>query len=106
MYCRKKCMKMLDEMGFRPTRSGTEYIAQGVERVMADRRASMTKDIYPGIAAAVGRSPKAIERAMRSALEDAQNNPDWEWQWGRIGGWDNPTNREVLHRLARALDED
>lgn len=81
-------------------------MALGVEMMCANRGSSMMGDIYPGIAAAVGRSPQAIERAMRSALQDAQESPGWAYHWRQLGGWGEATNRELLLRIARIQHED
>ena len=105
MYCRKKCNQMLDNLGFKERYKGTEYIRAGVAMVCAQRDASMTKDIYPALARMADTTPASIERSMRTALRAAQESPVWEDEWRRLGGWDFPTNNEVLRRLAREMDE-
>ena len=101
MICRQKLYRTMDELGYREAMKGTEYIRLGVEMVDKDRRAMMCKDIYPGIAKATGDSPVRIERAMRAATAAAQRNPLWSMSWREIGGWNDPTNAEVIRRLAR-----
>lgn len=81
-------------------------MALGVEMMCANRGSSMMGDIYPGIGAAVGRSPQAVERAMRAALQAAQESPAWAYHWRQLGGWGDATNRELLLRIARAQNAD
>ena len=105
MYCRKKCSQMLDNLGFKEAYRGTEYVRMGVEMVLANRAASMTKDIYPTLAKATDSTPASVERSMRTALRAAFDSPGWDEEWRRLGGWDYPTNNEVLRRLAREMED-
>ena len=105
MYCRKKCNEMLDNLGFKESYRGTDYLRAGIAMVCARRDLSMTKDIYPALARAAERSPAAIERSIRSALRAAMDSPVWEGEWRRLGGWDDPTNSEVMRRIAREMED-
>lgn len=105
MICKSKLNKNLDALGFRESTPGTDYIRMACEIVDKQRDAMMCKEIYPGIAKAVGRTPAAVERCMRSAIEVAMRSPAWEIAWRELGGWGHPTNGEVIRRLARESDE-
>lgn len=105
MYCRKKCNEMLDNLGFKEGYRGTDYIRAGVAMVCAQRSLSMTKDLYPALARATETSPAAVERSIRTAVNAAMDSPMWEDEWRRLGGWDHPTNNEVIRRLAREMEE-
>lgn len=101
MICNNKLIATMDRLGFAEHLSGTEYIRTGVAMVDKDRSISMTKELYPALGRAVGKSPSAIERSIRSALESARQSPVWDSGWAGIGGTNRPTNAELLHRLAR-----
>lgn len=105
MYSRKKCNELMDGLGFKESYRGTDYFRTGVAMVCAQRNISMTKELYPALARATDTTPAAVERCMRSALEAATESPMWDYNWRRMGGWDCPTNSEVLRRLAREMDE-
>lgn len=105
MYCRKKCNELMDGLGFKESYRGTDYFRTGVAMVCAKRNISMTKELYPALARAADTSPAAVERSMRFALEAATESPMWDHNWRSLGGWDHPTNNEVLRRLAREMDE-
>lgn len=97
---------VMDRLGFRESFRGTAYIREAVGMAMRDRDVMMSKDIYPAIAAAAGRSPAAIERAMRTAIQGAMKAPQWDAEWREIGGWGTPTNGEIVRRIARECRED
>ena len=101
MICKKKLNRNMDALGFRESHPGTEYIRMAVQMVDKQRDSMMCKEIYPGIAKATGRTPGAIERGMRIAIDAAMRSPMWENEWREMGGWGHPTNAEVIRRLAR-----
>lgn len=101
MICKQKLYKTMDNLGFAEALPGTEYIRAGVAMVDAKRSAMMCKDIYPALSKAANTSPAAIERAMRTAISRATRSPNWEYEWRSIGGWNQPSNSEVIRRLAR-----
>lgn len=98
--------KHLDRLGYPAACTGTDYIATAITICLADRDARMCKDIYPGIAAATGKSWASIERAMRTATDAAMRSPVWTAAWREIGGVNEPTNSEVCHRIAREIREE
>ena len=100
-------MRTMDKLGYAESTVGTRYIRQAVEIAANLAHAMMTKDIYPEIAKMNGVTPNAAERAMRTATEKARRSPSWEYNWREIGGWNEPTNSEVIFRLVReCYDED
>ena len=101
MICKKKLNEAMDRLGYSEANSGTEFTRAGVAMVEANRRAMMCKDIYPALAKAAGTTPTRVERCMRHATERAMRSPMWEHEWRELGGWNHPTNSEVLRRLAR-----
>ena len=106
MICKNKLNKNMDALGFRESMPGTEMVRMAVGIVDRERTAMMCKEIYPGIAKATGRTPAAVERGMRTAIEAAMRSPAWESAWREMGGWGRPTNSEVIRRLARDSNAD
>ena len=106
MICKKKLNECMDNLGFRESTPGTDFIRMGCDMVDKQRNAMLTKEIYPGIARATGRTPAAVERSMRTAIDAAMRSPTWESAWQQMGGWGHPTNNEVIRRLVREADAD
>lgn len=104
MICEKKLYRVMDDLGFRESNSGTEMIRQAVRIVDANRSAMMCKDVYPAIAG--GMNISRVERAMRAAIAAAQRSPGWSDGWAELGGWGYPTVSEMIRRLARAAQPD
>lgn len=103
----QKVIRTMDRLGYAESTVGTRYIRQAVEIAANQVRTMMTKDIYPEIAKMNGVTPMAAERAMRTATEKARRSPSWDYEWREIGGWNDPTNSEVIMRLVReCCDED
>ncbi len=69
--------RMMDKLGYAESTPGTQYIRDAVE-----------------IAA-------GMERAMRTATGKATRSPSWDFNWKELGGWNEPTNSEVIMRLLR-----
>lgn len=106
MICKQKLTRMMDGLGFREAMIGTEMIRQAVYIVDEDRAAMMCKDVYPTIATGLGTTSARVERAMRAAVAAAQRSPAWGEAWRELGGWNEPTNSEVVRRLARECQPD
>lgn len=106
MIDKQKLYKAMDGLGYRESLKGTEFIRQAAVIMATDRRAMMTKDVYPAIARAAGISPARVERAMRTATGAAMRSPGWGEAWRELGGWNHPTNAEVCARLARECDDE
>lgn len=94
-------MRTMDKLGFAESTIGTKYIRDAVDIAAHTHRAMMCKDVYPEIAKRYGITPAAAERAIRTAIEKATRSPFWEVNWRTIGGWNSPTNSEVIMRLLR-----
>ena len=101
----QKMCRMMDKLGYAESTPGTQYLRYAAELAATQTRAMMTKDIYPAVAKRYGISPAAAERAMRTATEKATRSPSWEWNWKELGGWNAPTNSEVIMRLARECSD-
>ena len=97
----QKVMRIMDKLGFAESTIGTRYIREAVKIAAGMTHAMMTKDIYPGVAKMYGITTCAAERCMRTAVEKARRSPNWEYNWREIGGWNDPTNAEVIMRLVR-----
>ena len=106
--CNKLDAIML-ELGHTENLRGTGYVRLGVE--MYEPGISMTKEVYPAIAAAANTTPSRVERAIRHSVESAWSRCDWEVQH-QFFGWSvdpekgKPTNGEYIARLARLCRED
>ena len=101
-----RLVRVMDQLGFAESTIGTKYIREAVEIASEVDRVMMTKHIYPAIAKAHGESAAGVERAIRTAISKATRSPMWEWQWRDIGGWNEPTNSEVIMRLTREVTPD
>lgn len=105
----KKMEKMLMEMGHPDNLLGTEYLRHAIPAYT--RGMSITKELYPGIARAVGTTPQRVERAIRHSIEVAWSRNDYEVQLRYFGGSidpqrGKPTNGEYIARLERLCRED
>ena len=99
----QKLYRLMDGLGYAESTPGTRFIRDAVEIAAGLDRAMMTKHIYPEIAKKYGMTNTAVERAIRTATEKATRSPNWEWNWREIGGWNSPTNSEVIMRLLREV---
>ena len=104
----QKLYRTMNGLGFAESTIGTKYIREAVEIAAELDRVMMTKHIYPAIGKAHGETPAVVERAIRTAISKATRSPMWDWAWREIGGWNDPTNSEVIMRLTREvqMDED
>lgn len=102
----QKLYRIMNGLGFAESTIGTKYIREAVELAADLDRVMMTKHIYPVIAKAHGEPASAVERAIRTAISKATRSPMWEWAWREIGGWNEPTNSEVIMRLLREVQND
>ena len=88
--------------------AGTEYLQIAVG--LYERDCSMTKEIYPGIAAAVGSTATRVERCMRHSIETAWIRGSMDAQQ-RIFGYTvdpkkgRPTVGEYIARMANYCRE-
>lgn len=64
---------LLLNMGFRPEIKGYHYILDAITIGFDISRDGITKVLYPGIAKKRGTTPQRVERAIRHAIEKAQD---------------------------------
>lgn len=89
-------------------RKGFRYSRMGVQLLAEDPTRQITKEVYPVIAKEFSTSSTAVEKAIRSAIEDAwkSGNRDLWRQYfppAPNGQIPKPTNTEFLSRIADAV---
>lgn len=109
-----KNIKKLDEMllscGLRDSMFGTDYVRWAV--MFYEPGMSMTKELYPAVASAVGSSSVRVERCIRSAIESGFSrcgcNSEVQEIFRNCIAPDKvrPTNCEFIARLAHLCSED
>ncbi len=86
---------------------GYRYISIATSFMMDDPGLAITKVVYPTVAAKCASSASCVERAIRSAIEDAWENRDnriWNVYFpNNVAHGQCPTNREFLSRIATYL---
>lgn len=103
-----KTDRILMELGHPERLAGTEYLRRGLE--MYRPGMSMTKELYPAIAKAVGSSPSRVERCMRHSIETAWSRGSMTAQL-RFFGYTvdpqkgRPTVGEYVAAMARRVHE-
>ena len=102
--CKKLDALMLD-LGFDDFVRGTQYIRQAVQIWDVLPHCSMTKKVYPEIAAVSDTTASRVERAMRHAIEKASLRGSarvWADAFGCSISVDSgkPTNGQFVARLA------
>ena len=103
-----KIDKMMRELGHPEHLLGTNYIRVAVDLYRPGM--SMTKELYPGIAAAVGSTPSRVERSIRHSIETAWQRGSTEVQL-RMFGYTvdpqrgKPTVSEYVATMARLIHE-
>ena len=102
---RQKVIRQMDSMGYAESTIGTRMIRDAVELVAENSRAMFCKDVYPALATKYGCKPADVERAMRTATTKARRSPSWDFAWRHLGGFNTPTNSEVVWRLVRECAE-
>ena len=98
---RQRVIRSMDALGYAESTIGTRMIRDAVQMVADDTRAMFCKDVYPALAKKYGCKPADVERAMRTATAKAKRSPSWDFQWRALGGFNTPTNGEVVWRLVR-----
>lgn len=104
-----KLDETLLDLGYPAHLSGTEYIRTAC-RVYRPGQ-SITRELYPAIAAAHDTTPNRVERAIRHATEIAFCRCDYQTQLRYFGASispdkGKPTNAELIARLERLTRED
>ncbi len=99
-------LSCVSRAGVMPHMKGYHYICDAVAYLLdlSDRNVSMTKHIYPAVAAKNKVSPMTIERDIRVAIQKTwksglitENDPYFGYTLRTYRGY--PTNQEFLHAL-------
>ena len=103
-----KIDQIMTELGHPEHLNGTEYLRIAVP--MYHRGISMTKELYPALAEAVGSTPSRVERGMRHSIEVAWSRGDLDAQRRFFGSTidpqrGKPTVGEYLATVARICHE-
>ncbi len=102
---------MLIELGISTKLKGFEYTRLAALIMCKDFSQSITKELYPAVAAAFGASATQVERSIRNAIEIAwkkRNTQVWSRYFDNQTGENavKPTNAEFITRLAHAIEQD
>lgn len=96
------------QMGFAMKHRGFSYLLEGIIRMSGNPEQSVTKELYPAIAAQFNCSQANVERSIRTAIAAAWEKGN-EAYWrpcftpGPDGSIPRPTNTEFISRLAHML---
>lgn len=87
---------------------GYSHLREAILLIAKNPDQSITKELYPAVAATCGDKGKNIERSIRTAIEKGWlNRDDRVWQIyfspGSDGVIPKPSNAEFIHRLADCL---
>ena len=109
MINEKKRDEVMLELGHRDNIRGTEYIRLAAG--LYEPGMSITKELYPAIAAAAGTTPARVERCMRHSISSAWGRGSWEAQRRYFGYTVHPdkgapTVSEYVSRIVRVCSAD
>lgn len=99
---------ILLELGIATNHGGFRYIETGVTIFQGSPNISMTKELYPRIAAICGGSAASVERSIRTSIHNAWKTKD-EYLWrtffslGKDSTIPRPTNSQFIATLAEHL---
>lgn len=99
---------ILMALGIRTRLNGYRYLREGIILMAKKPGQSMTKELYPGVAAICGCKGRHVERSSRTAIESAWENRDraaWSVYFAPGGEWEQecPSNGAFISRLADVL---
>ncbi|MBQ7345864.1 MAG: response regulator [Oscillospiraceae bacterium] len=99
---------ILLELGLATNRGGFRQIETGVTIFQQDPSISMTKELYPQIAAICGGSAASVERSIRTSIHKAWKTKDehiWRifFSLGKDSTIPRPTNSQFIATLAEHL---
>lgn len=102
---RKTVSQLLLSLGFSTKLRGYAYAREAVLLLCKKPDQSMTKELYPAVAALCGTSPQQVEHCIRTAIEKAwlhRNNALWAQYFlpAPDGTVPKPSNAPFLSRLA------
>ncbi|MBO5316920.1 MAG: response regulator [Oscillospiraceae bacterium] len=100
--------RILLSLGLRMNLAGYEYVSLASQFLSEDPGRTLTKEIYPAVAAVCGATPQSVERAIRTVIRDAwmrRNENVWRLYFsvGRDGSIPCPQNGTFLMRIAGCL---
>lgn len=101
---------LLLALGVSPKKDGFLYLVWAVQNYRKDPGQSMTKELYPSVAAMFGPRLKsnAVEKSIRVTIDQAWRDCDeetWKLFFPAPGGlWARPSNTEFIARLACLLE--
>ena len=95
-------------LGFSTKLRGYGYLRECILLMAQDPRQSVTKELYPAVAARLGATAVQIERSVRSAVNTAWSRQDrniWQLYFpaDHTGLIPRPTNARLISRLADML---
>lgn len=99
---------LLLSLGIPTKLRGYTYLREAVLLMAKDPKQSITKELYPAVAALCGCESTHVERSIRSAIATAWKHRDdriWQlyFQPGAGGSLPRPTNAAFISRLADSL---
>jgi two-component system response regulator (stage 0 sporulation protein A) len=105
---RTQVSNMLLSLGVPTKLRGYSYLREAVLLMAKQPAQSITKELYPAVAAGCGATAAQIERSIRSAVKNSwQRQDDTTWQMyfptGDAGNHRPPTNSEMITCLADRL---
>lgn len=105
---RKEVSQLLLSLGFSTKLRGYTYAREAILLLGKNPDQSMTKELYPAVAARCGTSPRQVEHCIRTAIEKAwlrRDNRIWLQYFhpSPDGTVPKPSNAVFLTRLANSL---
>ncbi len=105
---RTQITSVLLQLGLSAKLKGYAYLREGILLFSQDTSQMVTKELYPAIAAKFSSSRDQVERAIRSAIQNAWKDRDsdiWSRYFTQVeeGSSHCPTNGEFIARLADYL---
>lgn len=104
-----KLDQIMMDLGHTDNLRGTGYLREAARIYRPGM--SITKELYPAIAAAANSTPERVERAMRHSIETAWQRGSYALQYQYFGysvdpQKGRPTVSEYVARMARLCNED
>ena len=105
-----RASELLMELGISTKLKGFAYAREAILTVCRDFSQSITKELYPAVAEALGVSATQVERSIRNAIEVAwkkRNKSVWSRYFNNQTGENpaKPTNAQFITRLAHCIQE-
>lgn len=105
---RSSVSNLLLALGIPTKLRGYTYLREAILIMAQDPNQSITKELYPKVAALCGCEPKHVERSSRSAIHNAwlqRDDRGWKLYFppGPDGTVPRPTNGDFISRLAESL---